>query len=99
VPTVFFGNGVEGKVNFILVCLLGPFLCNIGASHVDGFSFLWLPYLFNRLSLHEEDSFSHMQVATALELYRFSLNLPCFPIDFGVEVVEEGVAQDDVVFS
>jgi hypothetical protein len=89
---VFFGDSVEGKVDFVLVCLLGPFLCDIGASHVDGFSFLWFSYLFNRFSLHEEDSFGDMHVMTTLELYGFSQNLPCFPIDFGVEVVEEGVA-------
>jgi hypothetical protein len=72
---VFFGDSVEGKVDFVLVCLLGPFLHNIGTLHVDGFSFLGFPYLFDRFSLHKEDVFGNVHVAAALELDRFSQNL------------------------
>jgi hypothetical protein len=68
VSLVFFRNGVKGEVDLVLIRLLGPFLCDIGSAHVDGFSFFQLPYLLDRFSLHEEDSFGYMQVATALEL-------------------------------
>jgi hypothetical protein len=92
VPAIFLGNGVEGKVDFILVCLLSPFLCDVGALYINGFSFFWFPYLFNCFSLHEEDPFGDMHVATTLELYWFSQNPPGLPVDFGVEIVEEGVS-------
>jgi hypothetical protein len=49
--------------------------------------------------LHEEDSFGDMHVATALELYGFSQNLSGLPIDFWIEVIEEGVAEDNAVLS
>jgi hypothetical protein len=61
--------------DLVLICLLGPFLCNVGAVHVDGLSFFWLSYLFDCFSLHEEDSFGNMHVVAALELYRFSQDL------------------------
>jgi hypothetical protein len=72
VSAIFFGNGVKGEVDFVLVRLLGPFLCDVSASYINGLSLFWLPYLFNRFSLHEEDSFGYVHVAAALELYWFS---------------------------
>jgi hypothetical protein len=69
VSLVFFWNGIKGKVDFVLIRLLGPFLRDVGTSYINGLSFLWFSYLFNRFSLHEEDSFGDVHVAAALELY------------------------------
>jgi hypothetical protein len=99
VPVIFFGNGVKGEVDFILVRLLGPFLCDISALYIDSLSFLWFPYLLNRFSLHEEDSFGYVHVTAALELYWFSQHFFGFPVDFWVEIVEEGVSKNDVILS
>jgi hypothetical protein len=97
--SVFFWDSVKGEVDLVLICLLGPFLCDVGASYVDSFPFLWFSHLFDCFPLHEEDSFGNMHVSAALELHGFSQNLPCFPIDLWIKVVEEGVSEDDAVLS
>jgi hypothetical protein len=92
VSSVFFGDSFEGEVDFVLVRLLGPFLSNVGTSHIDGFPFFGFSDPFDCFSLHEEDLFSDVHVVTTLELDGFSQDLSTFPIDFWIEVVEEGVA-------
>jgi hypothetical protein len=67
--SVFLWDSVYGEVDFILVCLLGPFLCDIGSSYVDGFAFGRLSQLFDCFSLHKEDAFGAIHISAALELY------------------------------
>jgi hypothetical protein len=97
--SVFLWNGVNGEVDFVLIRLLGPFLCDVGSSHVNCFVFFGLSELFNCFLLHEEDLFGNMHISTALKLHWFSRDLSCLPIDLWIEVIKEGVPQDDAVFS
>ena len=81
------------------VFLLRPLLCDIGSSHIDGFSLLWASTLLKSIPLHLYNSLGDIVILHALQQHGFAANSSLSPVDAGVELVQEGVSQDKAVSS